>query len=154
FILLDWAKVPSMGDTGFVDWWGDALGTKLSDAAYRSRSATMFLVAGGASLLLAAFSLTLPPTPPKPAEAGRERLAWLEAVKLLKHPFILVLFIVTFIDAAVHQYFFAWAERYLTGGAEGFPTAGVQIPSNFGVAVMSIGQVAEIATMAFLGYVL
>ena len=154
FILLDWADIPSMADTGFIDWWGEALGRPLKGSAYREGTALTFVVAGVASLVLAAFSLSLPHTPPRPAAPGGESLAWLEAVKLLKKPFILVLFIVTFIDAAVHQYFFAWAERYLTGGAEEFPTSGVRIPSNFGTAVMSIGQVAEIATMAFLGYVL
>src|SRR5262245_16876419 len=153
FILLDWANVPSMGEVGFVDWWGEALGAKLEGTDYRSRTASMFVVAGVASLLLAAFSLSLPHTPPKPAPVGGESLAWLEAVKLLKKPFILVLFLVTFIDAAVHQYFFAWAERYLTGGHPDYPGSGVRIPSNFGTAVMSIGQVAEIVTMAFLGYV-
>src|SRR5262249_2875965 len=105
-----------------------------------------FLASGIASLVLAGFSLILPHTPPKPAEQGGESLAWLEAVKLLRHPFVLVLFIVTFLDAAIHQCFFFWAERYLT--------AGVHIASNWVMPIMSIGQIAEILTLAFLGYVL
>src|SRR5262249_4288628 len=97
----------------------------------------------------------LPHTPPKPAPIGGESLAWLEAVKLLRYPFVLVLFFVTFIDSAVHQCFFFWTERFLTGGAgpEGVNT-GVGIASNWVMPVMSIGQVAEVLTMAFLGYVL
>jgi MFS family permease len=64
----------------------------------------------------------------------------------LRFPFVLVLFIVTFIDAAVHQgYFFLTAE---------FLQQRVGIPSNWTMPVMTIGQVAEIATMAFLGLVL
>ena len=93
-------------------------------------------------MVMAAFSLLLPHTPPKPAAAGAERFAWLEATRLLRHPFVLVLFIVTFLDAAVHQTFFVWTERYLTGE--------IGIPSNWATPVMKIGQVAEIATMIFL----
>jgi len=37
--------------------------------------------------------------PPKPAATGATRFAWLEAVRLLGIPFILVLWIVTFIDS-------------------------------------------------------
>jgi MFS family permease len=106
----------------------------------------IFLAAGGASLLLAAFSLSLPHTPPKPALTSDRQFAWLEAMHLLKHPFVLVLFCVTFIDAAVHQYYFNWTGRYLEKG--------VGIPGNWVMPVMSIGQIAEILTMAILGYVL
>jgi MFS family permease len=99
--------------------------------------------------MLAAFSLTLPHTPPKHlGEGAVQKLAWLEALKLLKHPFVLVLWIVTFIDAAVHNSFFNWAGTFFsTPAAEG----GVGIPGNWVMPVMSIGQVAEILTMFILG---
>ncbi len=67
-------------------------------------------------------------------------------MKLLRYPFVAVLFIVTFLDATVHQMYFFWTERFLTGP--------VGIPSNWAPQVMTIGQFAEIVTMAFLGYVL
>jgi MFS family permease len=67
-------------------------------------------------------------------------------MKLLRYPFVLVLFVVTFIDAGVHQSFFFWTERFLTGQ--------VGIPSNWATPVMKIGQIMEIVTMIFLGYVL
>jgi nucleoside transporter len=156
FILQDWSKVPDFGSTGVVDWLKSALdpsNTKTGEA-YRQATSFIFLAAGGASLLLAAFSLFLPHTPPKPATEGRESLAWLEAVKLLKHPFVLVLFIVTFIDAAVHQYYFVWTERYLTGTPSATVNTGVGIAGNWVMPVMSIGQIAEIGTMAFLSFVL
>jgi nucleoside transporter len=146
FILVDWSAVPQFGSTPFLEWLGTALGTGKKDAAFREASSYTFVAAGGASLLLAAFSLLLPHTPPKPVGEATERFAWLEAMKLLRVPFVLVLFIVTFFDAAVHQSFFFWTERYLTGG--------VGIPSNWVMPVMSISQIAEIFTMAMLGFVL
>jgi nucleoside transporter len=156
FILVDWAKVPAFGSVGVVDWLRAALNpdNAKSGEAFRQATGYTFVAAGGASLLLALFSLFLPHTPPKPASAGGERLAWLEAMKLLKHPFVLVLFVVTFIDAAVHQYFFVWTERYLTGAPSETINTGVGIASNWVMPVMSIGQIAEIGTMAFLSYVL
>ena len=71
-----------------------------------------YVAAGIASLLLAAFSLTLPHTPPKPATDGGRRFAWLEAMKLLNQPFMLVLFVATFIDAAVHAGLFHLDRRF------------------------------------------
>jgi nucleoside transporter len=146
FILVDWAEVPEFGSVPFTEWLGQALGNSKKDAAFREASRYIYLVGGIASLVMAGFSLTLPHTPPKPAVAGAERFAWFEAMKLLKLPFVLVLFIVTFLDAAVHQTFFFWTERYLTGA--------IGIPGNWAIPVMKIGQVAEIVTMVFLGYVL
>jgi MFS family permease len=92
----------------------------------------------------------LPHTPPRRTAEGAEKFAWLEAMKLLRHPFVLVLFIVTFFDSAVHQCYFFWTERFLTGQ----PPSGVGISSNWAMPVMSLGQIAEIGTMAFLGYFL
>jgi nucleoside transporter len=147
FILINWDKVPEFSSLPFFEWLGKALGTPKKGAAFRLASSYTFIVAGMASLLLAVFSLALPHTPPKPAEEAGEKLAWLEATRLLAKPFVLVLFIATFFDAAVHQYYFVWVERYLTS-----PEVG--IPSNWAMPVISISQVAEIGTMAFLGYVL
>jgi hypothetical protein len=146
FLLVDWAQVPAFGSVPFVEWLGTALGTGKKGADFRQATSYTFVAAGLASFLLAAFSLLLPHTPPRRAEQGAERFAWLEAMRLLRLPFVLVLFVVTLFDAAVHQCYFFWTERYLTGA--------VSIPSNWVMPVMSIGQVAEIATLAFLGYCL
>jgi MFS family permease len=150
FILVDWAAVNAKlaetpGQSGTIAWLGTALGTPLSGAALNQGKSWAFLASGIASLLLAAFSLTLPHTPPKPAKAGENQLAWLEAMKLLRHPFLFVLFVVTFIDATVHDGFFFYAFTYL---------GKVGVPSNWIQPAMSVGQIAEILTMAFLGYVL
>jgi nucleoside transporter len=111
----------------------------------RTAHSYIFIVAGVASLILAAFCLTLPHTPPKPAVEESHRFAWLESFRLLALPYLLVLFIVTFIDATIHNGYFVMAGNFL--GAIGIK------PENI-MPIMSIGQVAEIATMAVLGWCL
>jgi len=148
FILVDWAKVDAANTQGFTDWLGTVLGSGLTGDALKGATRWTFIVSGIASLVMAAFSLTLPHTPPKPRGEGGEKLAWLEAMKLLKHPFVLVLWIVTLIDAFVHNAFFNWAGSFL-----GAPVSagGVGIPGNWIMPVMSVGQIAEILTMFILG---
>lgn len=145
FILIDWSKVPSMGELGFVKWLGTAFGTGLEGQALNQGKSWAFITAGIGSLLLAGFSLLLPHTPPKPATGEENSFAWLEAMRYLRYPFLLVLFIVTFIDATIHDGFFYFAFTYL---------AKVGVPENWVQAAMTVGQVAEIGTMALLGIVL
>jgi nucleoside transporter len=104
---------------------------------------TIFLVSAVASLALAAFSFSLPKTPPKQGPA--DVAAPLKALKLLAVPAFAVLFVVTLMDAMVHQAYFQFTGTFLAkaGLAERW------IP-----AAMSIGQIAEIATMAFLAFFL
>jgi MFS family permease len=155
FILVDWARVKAAAPQGFVAWIGTALGSGLTGQALKQATRWTFVVAGVASLALAALSLILPHTPPKKKIAGSadatERFAWLEAFKLLKHPFVMILWLVTFIDAFVHNLYFNWTGTFL-GAARG--AGGVGIPGNWIMPVMSLGQVSEILTMVVLGVVL
>jgi len=145
FILVDWRKVSATPTHGAIDWLGTVFGSPLTGAALEEGARWTFAVAGIASLVLSAFSLTLPHTPPKPKAADSvDRLAWLEAVRLLKHPFVLVLWLVTLVDAFVHNCFFNWAATFLKS-----PQVG--IPGNWIMPVLSLGQVAEILTMFVLG---
>jgi MFS family permease len=108
----------------------------------------IFIISGVASLVLAAYSLTLPHTPPKPAKveaSGESKLAWVKAFSLLGTPFLLVLFIVTFIDSTIHNGYFVTAGGFLTN---------IGFEPKYIMPIMSIGQVAEILTMAILGMVL
>jgi MFS family permease len=66
----------------------------------------------------------------------------------LKHPFVLVLWLVTFVDAFVHNCYFNWTGSFLGASAN---AGGVGIPGNWIMPVMSIGQVTEILTMFILG---
>ena len=145
FILVDWEKVRTLGEAGTSSWLGNVLSSGLEGQALQNATAWTYVVAGVASLVLAVFSLTLPHTPPKPATEADGGQAWIKAFKLLKQPFVLVLWLVTFVDSFVHNCYFNWTGRFL-------PTVGV--PGNWVTPVMSIGQVAEIVTMAGLGYFL
>ncbi len=147
FLLVDWSRVPAFGSVPFSDWLGSMLKgeSSLKGEALINGTRLIFLAAGGASLLLAAFSLVLPHTPPRKVAHGQDSLAWLEAIKLLRYPFILVLFIVTFLDATVHQCYFVLTEQFLQS---------VKIPPQWTMPVMSLGQIAEVSTMAILGLVL
>ena len=118
-----------------------------SGAEAVAASRNIFLISGVISLALAAYSLFLPHTPPKPAAPGEGGFAWLKAAKYLARPYLLVLFVVTFIDAVIHNGYFVMAGEFL-----GSPTVG--LPAKWIMPVMSIGQVAEIVTMAVLGGVL
>ena len=87
FIFVNWAAVEAANPVGFVDWLGKALANPLSGDAAKAATKWTFIVAGLASLALAAFSLVLPKSAPKVAAAPGtvEKLAWIEAFKLLKH---------------------------------------------------------------------
>jgi hypothetical protein len=152
FIMVDWQAVPALAEAGFAKWIDQALANPLKGAAFQAGVRNTYLVAGGIALALAAFSLALPHTPPKKkAEGAAERLAWLEALRLLKHPFVLVLWLVTFVDSFVHNSYFNWTGIFLGAKAE---AGGVGIAGNWIMPVMTIGQIAEILTMLILGVTL
>lgn len=117
----------------------------LSEKAGPEETKYVFIVAGIISFILAAYSLTLPHTPPRKNAEGMDRVAWLKAAKLLGTPYVLVLFIVTFIDSTIHNGYFVVIDGFL---------GRVGISSNMSMVVSSIGQVAEILTMLILGVVL
>src|SRR5688572_4548640 len=153
FILVDWEAVRAANPQGLGNWFGTVLGSGLTGQALQEGTKWTLIVAGVASLIFAAYSLTLPHTPPKKVAVGsaEQKLAWVEAGKLLAIPFILVLWLVTFVDATVHNLYFNWTGRFLgTTQAAG----GVGIPGNWIMPVMSVGQVAEILTMLVLGVTL
>jgi len=148
FILVDWDKVQAANPAGLIDWLGTVLGSGLTGQALQDATRWTYIVAGVVSLVLAGYSLTLPHTPPKKAGEGAvERLAWLEAVKLLRHPFMMVLWVVTFVDAFILYSYFNWTGVFLGSDAVG-------IPGNWIMPVMSVSQVAEIVTMVILGITL
>jgi len=106
----------------------------------------IFLVAAIVSFAMAAYSLTLPHTPPKTGGDAVDKLAWRRAIGLLRKPYVAVLFLVTFIDSVVHNGYFVMSDAFLTSR--------VGIAGNLSMLVLSLGQIAEILTMFVLGGVL
>jgi MFS family permease len=147
FILVDWGKVSAAHPAGMIDWITAVLGSGLNGHALQRATRWTYIVAGIGSLALAAFSLVLPHTPPKKAEAAADKFAWFEALKLLARPFVLVLWIVAFMDSFVINAYFYWAATFLNSPAVG-------IKGNYIMPIMSIGQIAEILTMAILAFTL
>jgi len=147
FILVDWGKVHAACPQGVVNWLGAVLGSGLTGPALQNATRWTYVVSGLVSFVLAAYSLTLPHTPAKRAASQADRLAWLEAMRLLRHPYVLVLWLVALLDAFVLYAYFNWTAIFL-----GSRTVG--IPGNWIMPVMSIGQVAEILTMLILGVTL
>ncbi len=144
FIPIDWARVPAMDQAGgFLAWLGTALSTLKTGPAMEGALTGTFIVSGCASLVLAAFSLMLPHTPP--ATRRGESFAPFEAIKLLAKPSLLVLFIVTFFDSLVHYGYYFWTSRYLQS---------IGLPENWIAPAMSIGQTMEVVAMAMLGFLI
>ena len=100
---------------------------------------SIFTVAGVASIAQAAFSLTLPATPPVKSTGAS---APMQAIRLLRDPIMLVLFVATLMDALVHQCYFQWTSPFLQQAG---------LAENWIMPAMSVGQIAEIASMALLG---
>jgi MFS family permease len=148
-IFVNWDAVNAVQTSGFIDWLGTALANPLTGEAAKAATRWTFIVAGIASLALALFGLTLPRSAPRPAaSASSGSQAWAVAFGLLRHKYILVLWLVTLVDAFVHNAYFNWTGVFLgTPQSQG----GVGIAANWIAPVMSIGQVAEILTMVILG---
>ena len=118
----------------------------LSEEATAAQTKWILIVAGIGALLMAAFSLTLPHTPPnKAADGAGDGIALFKALRLLAVPHIMILYVVTLIDATIHNGYFVLVDQYLTD---------IGFPANWNMVVMSLGQVAEIAAMIILGGVL
>ncbi len=144
FIPIDWARVPAMAELGgFIPWLGQALSTLKTGPAMEAAMTGTFAVAGVASLVLAAFCLLLPRTPPPTSEGAP--FAPFEAIRLLARPSLFVLFVVTFFDSVVHNGYYFWTSRYLQS---------IGLPENWIAPAMSIGQVMEVVAMAWLGTLL
>ena len=148
FVFVNWSAVDAAHPAGLVNWLGTALANPLTGDAAKAATRWTFVVAGIASLLLAAFSLTLPRAQKTSTTSASGGTAWSEAFGLLKHPFILVLWLVTLVDSFVHNCYFNWTGVFLGTARE---AGGVGIASNWITPVMSIGQIFEILTMFVLG---
>ena len=141
----DFGKVRLWGTIGWIaaSWPFVFILAGKTGAELHAALSSIFTVAGISSIALAAFSLTLPHTPPSRRETAAS--APMEAIKLLRDPVMLVLFVATLMDALVHQCYFQWTSPFLQQAG---------LAENWIMPAMSVGQIAEIASMAALGWAL
>jgi nucleoside transporter len=143
FLLADWAKIPGLGQAGFLSWIGAVFGTPKSGPVMESALRSMFLLSAVLSFVLAAVCLTLPRTPPARGEGSFAPFEALAVV--LKNPALAILFVITFLDAIVIYCYFLWSGPFYTS---------IGIPANLIAPAMSLGQFAEVPAMALLGLAL
>ncbi len=141
----DFGKVRLWGTIGWIAaaWPLYFILKDKPDTALEGPLTSIFWISGLTSLVLAAVCMTLPATPPA-RNVAQKNAPW-EAIKLLANPTIAVLFVVTLVDSLVHQCYFQWTSPFLSS---------IGVPASWIMPAMSIGQVAEILTMAILGYFL
>lgn len=116
----------------------------LEGSALDQARGIILVAAGVAGLVMAAYCLFLPPTPPLKRDSAE--FAPAVALGLLRQRRILVLVGVTLLIAIAHKYHFSLCPDFLktilrSGG----------VMSAWEQRIMSLGQIAEIAVMAGLG---
>lgn len=144
---LEFPWVRLFGTIGFMVpaylvefWWLWGLeGEALSQAR-----GVVFMFSGVVGLLMAAYCLTLPRTPPEPNE--ERKYAPGAAVQQLVSKHFLTLVVISFFIAIAHKFFWFWNSPFLraildSGGIEGA----------YEQSISSIGQFCEIFVMAGLG---
>lgn len=109
----------------------------------------LFYLAGVLSIILGLFSFALPATPPK--KEGANPLAFLEALRLFRNPNFAVFMIISFVVGTELEFYYILTAPFL-GSHPQF--GGIGIPSSKISAYMSIAQIAEIAVMLSLRYIL
>jgi nucleoside transporter len=119
----------------------------LTGEALNSGRGIVLAAAGVGGIMMAIYSLTLPHTPP--SKKARQRFAPAVALNLIRQRRFLVLVIIGFLIAIVHKFYFVLNAPYLksllrSGGIEGAWEG----------RISSLGQIAEIAVMAALGFLI
>jgi len=102
---------------------------------------TPFLLAAGASLVMSAFSLTLPHTPPpnKGQEITARRILGLDALVMFKDPTFLVFVIASILACIPLTFYFSFTNAYLNE---------IRVTNSAGK--MALGQVSEVGMMLLM----
>lgn len=136
------------GTIGFVApaWWIEMVWLRGMEGQELNQARGLaFLLAGAASLLLGAYCLTLPHTPP--AAQKQRDFAPLEVLRsFFSQRRLLVLLVVSLLIGVAHQFFFVWNSPFLKDILRSGAWAGAAEQR-----IASIGQICEVAVMAGLG---
>ena len=154
----DFGKVRVWGTAGWIVT-GIAIGQWLLFKAGNDKGLQFQYMADAMKLsailgvVLGVYSFTLPATPPAP---GKQKFAPAEALReILRQPLV-TLFLLTFVVAALHSFFFARAAEYLTAGRmELAPDSWVnKIFGVGGAGLMTVGQISEVVVLACMPLVI
>jgi nucleoside transporter len=132
------AEFPLIRVFGTLGWI--AIGVTVGHLAVE-KSASQFLIAAGASVLMAFFSLTLPHTPP-PAKGKQIRareILGLDAIVMLKRPDYAVFAVASILACIPLTFYFSFTNDYLND---------VHVQNAAGK--MALGQVSEVGMMLLL----
>lgn len=107
-------------------------------------SHTQFLIASGASVAMAIFSLTLPHTPPpnKGQEITISRVLGLDALVILKNPSFLVFVIASILACIPLTFYFSFTNTYLN-----------EMHVENAAGKMSLGQMSEVLMMLLMPFI-
>jgi len=119
-------------------------------AAQDAGRAGAFRLSALLGVLMAAYCLTLPHTPPSPAARGRN--AALEALSEVRRMPLLLLFLLAVPVSVIHQFYFVHTAQFLSelqrAGGDRLAGAINRVLGVGGGGLMTIGQMAEIAVLA------
>ena len=154
FILVDWDKDSApLTLSGIAGWYGSEPHCKTGSPVRHCRTQLSGPSSSRASPRCCSprSVSSFPHTPPKKAgSGGAEKLAWAEAVKLLKHPFVTNPLAGDLCRCfRTNNCYFNWTGSFLGTDTSAGGVAGS--PGNWIMPVMSVGQVAELLTMFILG---
>jgi nucleoside transporter len=119
----------------FLSMWR-ALATSTEALAYAGDT---LLLAGIFSVVMGIFAFTLPYTPPN--KEGKNPLAFLEAIKMLRNKNFAIFIIIAFVVSTELQFYYILTGPFLVGPRIGISSQ--SLPS-----IMAIAQAAEIFVMA------
>jgi nucleoside transporter len=128
-------------------------------AAQVSGMAIAFRASAVLGIVLGAFCFLLPKTPPKAKALDDSKRAFApgEALgEILRSRALLVLFIVSFPIACVHQFYFVRTAGFLGSPQLGLGSAASSINRIFGVGgggMMTIGQISELVVLALMPFI-
>jgi nucleoside transporter len=119
-------------------------------AAQVAGMADAFKLSGALGLVMGIFCFFLPHTPPT---KGKQNNATLEALGEIRRQPLVTLFLLAVPISCIHQFYFVHASTFLglhQNKAEGFVDAVNLVFGVGGAGLMTIGQMSEIAVLAFI----